>query len=424
MSTVTRQQAARKSLAALALGVLSLALAAVPAAASSPASTITAAVDRDAGLLADLASPGTPRSARLVVRKSGFTRPVLVTNAGDCRLFVVEQRGLIKMVRPPGCHGATSWTTLATPFLDIRSLVRGEPGVDGAGSEEGLLGLAFHPGYATNGRFYVYYTNVNGHNEVVQGSRVTRDSGKRDRSILAILHPTYSNHNGGMIAFRSRDGMLYIGTGDGGGSGNPTESAQNRNSLLGKILRINVNTADTYSVPSDNPYRTSTNANQRLVWSYGLRNPWRWSFDRGGDNAMWIADVGQNRYEEVNYGGWGATFNYGWDVMEGRHCFEPSSGCNTTGLRRPKLEYSHGSTHCSVTGGYVYRGTDYPALQGRYFFADYCSGWLWNVAANSTAVTTLPAAYGTGRMISGFGEDRRGELYVVDHAGTILQIVD
>jgi glucose/arabinose dehydrogenase len=345
---------------------------------------------------------------------SGLDKPVFVTSArdGSGRLFVVEQTGRIRIVTATG-------KVLATPFLDISALVS-------KGGEQGLLGLAFDPSFKTNGRFYVDYTDVNGDTVV---SRYHASTTNRNvaiyssaRRLLRIDQP-YANHNGGMLAF-GRDGYLYIGTGDGGSAGDPGNRAQSLNSLLGKLLRIDINGSTAtrpYRIPTSNPYvgRTGLDA----IWSRGLRNPWRFSFDRlTGD--LWIGDVGQARYEEVDRAyassGRGRGLNFGWRQMEGRHCYRPAVGCTTTGKTLPVAEYTH-AEGCSITGGYVYRGAAVPSLYARYVFADFCSGAIWTIPRGGTAPMHKTLLLHTGLSIVSFGEDARGELYVVDHAGRIYR---
>jgi glucose/arabinose dehydrogenase len=299
--------------------------------------------------------------------------------------------------------------------------------------ERGLLGLAFHPGFKTNGKLYVNYTRASDGATVIDEYRVTSNpnvvSVATRRQLLVIAQP-YTNHNGGGMAF-GPDGDLYIGMGDGGASGDPQDHAQNRNSLLGKMLRIDVNgtsTGKAYRVPSTNPFVGRAGADE--IWAYGLRNPWRWSFDRlTGD--LWIADVGQARWEEVDRAtrasGGGRGVNFGWDDMEARHCYEPMSGCLTSGRALPMIEYAHavsGTANCAVTGGYVYRGARFALLRGGYFFGDYCSGRIWVVSATgpSQASATLLSISAPG--ITSFGQDEDGELYVVTQNGTIRQIVE
>ena len=354
-------------------------------------------------------------SVSLVPVASGLSSPLLVTNAGDGsgRLFVVEKAGVIKIIK--------AGSTLPTPFLDIRDLV-------GASGERGLLGLAFHPSYETNRKFYIFYTRVDTGRLVIAEYRASLGAPdvadeSTARTILTIAHPV-SNHNGGQLAF-GRDGYLYIATGDGGGSGDPDNNAQDKGSLLGKILRIDIDHSDGtrhYRRPASNPFVGKPGRNE--IWSYGLRNPWRFTFDRAtGD--LWIGDVGQSKWEEIDRArrsnGAGKGTNFGWRVMEGNHCYRPSSGCNKSGKAKPLAEYSH-TSGCSVTGGYVYRGSVSPSLRGLYVFGDYCSGRIWMLpfgAAKPAAETLL---LDTSLSISSFGEDEAGEVYVVDLGGTIYRL--
>ncbi len=368
-----------------------------------------------------------PALVKLALRtvSTGWDEPILVTNAGDGsgRMFVVEQTGRVRVLA-----GGPS----GSPFLDIGSRIT-------FGGEQGLLGLAFHPSFATNGKLFVDYTRAGDGATVIDEYRVTTNPNDVDetatrRQILAIAQP-YPNHNGGGIAF-GPDGFLYIGMGDGGSGGDPQDRAQNVNSFLGKMLRIDVNgtsAGKAYRVPPSNPFVGRTGLDE--IWAYGLRNPWRWSFDRiTGD--LWIGDVGQARYEEIDRStatsGRGRGVNYGWDDMEGNHCFEPLSGCLTAGRTLPLVEYSHagsGGGNCAVTGGYVYRGQRYTLLRGGYLFADYCSGRIWIVSATATRPATPRLLLDTSALISSFGQSQAGELSVVDlgpsrHAGTISRIVE
>jgi len=354
-------------------------------------------------------------SVTLVPVASGFTKPVLVTNAGDGsgRMFVVEKAGIIRVL--------ASGSTLPTPFLDISDKV----GTDG---ERGLLGLAFHPNYETNRKFYVYYTRVSTGRLVIEEYKASpTDPNVADRStartILTIAHPA-SNHNGGQLVF-GRGGYLYIATGDGGGSGDPNNNAQRKDSLLGKLLRIDINhTSSTraYVRPASNPYVGKPGLNE--IWSRGLRNPWRFSFDRANGD-LWIGDVGQNKWEEVDRStksnGAGKGKNFGWRVMEGFHCYRPSTGCNKTGKSKPLAEYSH-AYGCSVTGGYVYRGTRSPSLYGQYVFGDFCSGRIWRLPRGAARPAAETQLLDTDLMISSFGEDEAGEVYVVDYNGSIYRL--
>ena len=369
------------------------------------------------GLLAGI-TPAPSRAAislGLVAFESGFAQPVALANAGDGtgRLFVVEQEGRVRIITKAG-------TRLSTPFLDIGARVS-------CCGERGLLGLAFHPSYRSNGRFYVYYTDAAGSLVIAEYRRSSTNPDRAstsERRLLRIAHPR-ANHNGGQLAF-GPDGYLYIGTGDGGGGGDPDENGQKRSILLGKILRIAPNVTGSkpaYRIPSTNPWAKSTTI-RREIWAFGLRNPWRFSFDRR-TGSPWIADVGQNTYEEVNRSlrsaGGGRAANYGWDQYEAFSCFE--GPCASTGKTFPLASYSHGADGCSVTGGYVYRGSRYPVLAGRYLFGDYCSGRIWALAAGAAARHEPVLLRDTELQISAFGEDEAGEVYVVDYgAGVVFRI--
>ena len=338
----------------------------------------------------------------------GFEQPTFVTHAGDGtgRLFVLERAGTIRII--------VSGAILLTPFLDIRSIIRS------AGQEQGLLGLAFHPRYRENGRFFVAYTASNGDNTLAE-YRVSQDAGRAAAAsgkVLLAIPDFAPNHNGGMAAF-GPDGYLYMSTGDGGGSGDPQRNGQNLQTLLGKILRLDIDNGLPYGIPPNNPYAGSENA-RKEIWAYGLRNPWRFSFDQStGD--LWIADVGQNAWEEINLqpassrGG----ENYGWSSMEGRHCFRPSTGCDTSGLVQPIAEYGR-NMGCSVSGGYVYRGREYPALTGSYFYADYCSGRIWSLRPRQSGVWQPIELLDSDVQISSFGEDEAGEVYVTGLSDGVL----
>jgi glucose/arabinose dehydrogenase len=369
-------------------------------------------------LLAGLA-PAPARGAvtlGLVSYKTGFSQPVAIANAGDGsgRLFVVEQAGRVRIITRAG-------TLRSTPFIDIRSRVA-------CCGERGLLGMAFHPSYRTNGRFYLAYTDSTGAlvvGEYRRSSSSANRASTTERRIIRIPHSSYSNHNGGQLAF-GPDGYLYIGTGDGGGGGDPLENGQRRSAPLGTIVRIapNVTSASPrYRVPSTNPWATSTTIRHE-IWAYGVRNPWRFSFDRRtGD--LWVADVGQGTYEEVNRSrravGGGRGANFGWDQYEAFRCHE--GPCSSSGKTFPLAYYAHGANGCSVTGGYVYRGSKYPALAGRYLFGDYCSGRIWMVTAGGASRQKPVLLRDTAYAISAFGQDEAGELYLVDYkGGRILRI--
>lgn len=339
-------------------------------------------------------------ATRLVAE--GFERPLFVTHAGDRsgRLFVVEQPGTIRVIE----DGAVD----PEPFLDIRDLVS-------FGGERGLLGLAFHPDFAENRYFYVNYTRKRDGASVVARFEARRNPARRleSRKTLLRFSQPFGNHNGGMLAF-GPDGLLYIGAGDGGGGGDPGDRAQDPDELLGKILRIDVDGGRRYAIPDDNPFADGGGAPE--IFALGFRNPWRFSFDRAA-GALRVADVGQGRREEAMVVKAGR--NYGWRLREGSLCFRPSEGCaDGVKLVGPQVEYRHAQGRCSITGGYVYRGRDIPALRGTYLYADFCSGEAFGRRRGEDEVLLR-----TGMRIASFGEDRKGELYIVDIAGRVLQLV-
>ena len=332
----------------------------------------------------------------------GLERPLYVTTANDNsgRLFIVEQAGRIRVWR----RGALE----ARPFLDITSRV-----LDGG--ERGLLGLAFHPRFAANGRFFVNYTREPDGATVVAEMRASDDRRVAlggERRLLTVPQP-FSNHNGGMLAF-GPGGALFIAMGDGGGPGDPMNLAQNPSTLLGKLLRIGVDGAAPYAVPGTNPF--ARGGGRREIFALGFRNPWRFSFDRL-TGQIYLGDVGQEAIEEIDVivpGG-----NYGWRLKEGDACFEPDVGCELVpGLQPPVATYAHDEGRCSITGGYVYRGAAIPALQGTYVFADFCTGEIMGLAGGQISVLL-----DTDLTIASFGENRAGELYVVDLGGTVQAIL-
>ena len=308
------------------------------------------------------------QNIRFLEVTSGINQPLFITNASDGsgRLFIIQRAGQILIYK----NGAL----LPTPFLNIQTIVNSTAG------EQGLLSLAFHPNYETNGRFYTLHTDQN---KSIVLSVFTRSSTNPDqadpnsRVPLLTIPKTYMNHNGGTLAF-GPDGYLYWSTGDGGGGGDPDNNAQNLNSLLGKILRLDVSSAASYSIPASNPFYNNPNSSVRKeIWAYGLRNPWRFSFDRlTGD--IYIGDVGQSQREEINFQSASSNGgeNYGWRVMEGTLCYNPSTGCNQSGKVLPVAEYDH-TLGCSITGGHVYRGTRYPQMNGYYFYGDFCTGLFY-----------------------------------------------
>ncbi len=323
----------------------------------------------------------------------GGSAVFLTSPPGDkSRLFVVRQSGQIRIIK--------NGTNVTTPFLDITSSVQ-------SGGERGLLGMAFHPQYATNGRFFLYYTQSASPVGDIVIAEYKVSTGNPDvagtaqvQKLVQIGHSTNSNHNGGMLAF-GPDGYLYAGIGDGGGGGDPFKAGQDLSTNLGKILRLN----------PDNPTASLPGNQQGLIWDWGLRNPWRFSFDRTlGD--LYIGDVGQNQWEEIDFEPKGTgKKNYGWSIMEGTHCYN-ATNCNQTGLTLPVREYSH-SQGCSVTGGYVYRGSAIPCLQGWYLYGDYCQGTIWAFRMVNGAATGNVALNITQSSLSSFGEDDNGELYVL-----------
>ena len=360
------------------------------------------------------AAEGTGKSANRLfelvpVVTKGLQSPLFLTHAADGsgQLFIVEQPGTIRVVD----HGVLR----DTPFLDLRDRVWTK------GNEQGLLGLAFHPDHRQNGRFFVNYNRrEDGATVLVEYGRqgtALQASVATERVLMTVPQP-YLNHNGGMVAF-GPDGYLYVGRGDGGSRGDPENRAQNLQEWLGKILRIDVDRDRPYAVPGDNPF--AKGGGRPEIFAYGVRNPWRFSFDRE-TGMLWLADVGQHKWEEVDVVVAGG--NYGWRLMEGTHCYNPDPGCSSEGLTFPIAEYGHEQGRCSITGGYVYRGTSVPSLRGTYLFADYCSGELFAIpsAANRRSSTAPRVLMQTGFLISSFGEDEAGELYVVDHKGGVYRV--
>jgi len=377
-----------------------LALGAVLAGATAPSALASEGPGEEARERTESA-----RAPFRVTRVTGGLRDALyVTGApGEAsRLFVVRQSGTVRILQRGRLTGRL--------FLNVSGLVR-------SGGEQGLLGLAFHPGYARNGRIFVNYTDRGGDTVVAEYRRAGRNrvNPSSARVLLRIAQP-FSNHNGGHLAF-GPDGMLYIAVGDGGSSGDPGRNAQDRGSLLGKILRIDVDSRTggrPYGIPSGNPF--ASGGGRPEVYAYGLRNPWRFSFDRKrGD--LWIGDVGQNRVEEIDFArkGRGAGLNFGWNAFEGRSAFAGAGALQGRAPTRPVAQYTH-ARGCSVTGGYVYRGSRAPALRGRYLYADYCTGELWSMRAGPRPGTPRRE---TGRLnvrlrtVTSFGESTGGDLYVI-----------
>lgn len=350
---------------------------------------------------------------------SGFTRPLYLTHAGDGsgRLFVVEQGGAIWVLR--------DGQRLETAFLDVSDRISPEALSTGY-TERGLLGLAFHPDYAENGVFFIDYTDHSGSSVIARYTVSADDPDRADPASeqqLLVVEQPYANHNGGHLAF-GPDGYLYVAMGDGGSGGDPQNNAQNLGTLLGTILRLDVNAEDGYAIPDDNPFVATGNTRPE-IWAWGLRNPWRFSFDREtGD--LYIADVGQNEWEEVNFqpadspGG----ENYGWRPYEGSQIYSGEQPASEPVM--PIAEYSHSGTGgCSITGGYVYRGKAIPALVGTYFYGDWCSGTIWSARPpGAGGAWDVRVALESGQSISSFGEDEAGELYVIDYdSGQISRFV-
>ena len=381
------------------------ATAGTDAGSSSPTATTTPATPVTAADLANVQIGLTPIF-------KGLNQPLYLTDAGDGSgdIYIVEKGGTILVAQNDQIQ--------SPPFLDITSRVKS------TGSEQGLLGLAFDPSFASNGYFYVDYIDTNG-NTVIGRFTAASDHKTVDpnsfKQLLGIQQP-FSNHNGGQLLF-GPDGMLWIGVGDGGSAGDPNGNAQNPSTLLGSILRIDVDHGDPYAIPSDNPFANGQNGKPE-VWAYGLRNPWRFSFDRATQD-LYIGDVGQANWEEIDFVP--ATpkpgLNFGWNIMEGLHCYSPSSNCDKSGLTLPVTEYSHASGNCSVTGGYAYHGSQFASIEGVYFFGDYCSGTIWALTKDATGNWTKTEVLQGPGGLSSFGQDGTGELYVCNlGTGTVYHL--
>ena len=357
-------------------------------------------------------------SLRLQSITPSLSSPVFLTAPANdtTRLFIVEQGGLIRI------FDLTANSLLATLFLNITGIIS-------SGGERGLLGMAFDPQYAANRQFYVLYTNTSGDIVIARYLRNATNPNLADSApatpLLTVTHPTFANHNGGMLAF-GPDGCLYAGVGDGGSGGDPNNNGQNQFSLLGKLLRLNPSTGGPCGNVIPNPFFIGGGAQQ--VWSLGLRNPWRFSFDRQTSD-LYIGDVGQGEREEINVSpapNAGRGLNYGWRLMEGFLCFDPSNNCNSGGLTLPVLDYPHLGGACSVTGGYVYRGSVSPALQGAYFYADYCAGFVRSFRYQNGQPADQkewPLLSPPGSFVTSFGEDAAGELYIMTQGGGLFKFI-
>ena len=394
-----------------------LAFTATPAATSRPTPTATPTPTPVPVPMVVARTPSPQPLRRMEVRRAfpnltfrQLTNLVQPDDGRD-RIFVTEQPGRIRVF--PNDQEALS----AETFLDIRDRVSERH------NEEGLLGLAFDPDFNDSGYFFVYYSAADPRRSVISRFSVSQSNPnvadpESEFVILEIAEP-FGNHNGGQIAF-GPDGFLYIGVGDGGSGADPLGNGQNKGTLLGTILRIDVggvSSGMSYRIPPDNPFVNVAGARQE-IWAYGLRNPWRFSFDIA-TGLLWVADVGQNRWEEIDIVEQG--LNYGWNVMEGRHCFSPSSGCDTAGLETPVTEYDH-AEGCSVTGGYVYRGSLTPVLLGMYVYGDFCSGNVWGLRYDGQSVTEEMLLVRSDLLITSFGQDVAANLYILDRAGGIYYL--
>ncbi len=349
-------------------------------------------------------------SLRVQEVATGLASPVYLTSPpGDPRLFVVEQVGRVRIIE--------GGQLLATPFLDISSRLT-------SGGERGLLSLAFHPQYKSNGLFFVYFTGLNGEIRVERysvSSNANIANAASSKLILSAAHSFAPNHNGGLAMFGS-DGMLYLGLCDGVGGGDPLGNGQNKTTLLGSLLRIDVNSGDPYVIPAGNPYANDAAARPE-IWAIGLRNPWRYAFD-AQTGLLYIADVGQDKLEEIDVvPATQAGVNYGWKIMEASSCYNATS-CSRTGLQLPVLDYSHADGSCSITGGFVYRGSAIPEIAGYYFYSDYCLGFLKSFRYdNGTAADQRTWSVGSIGSVTSFGQDNSGELYMTSSNGKVYRIM-
>ncbi|AQR67641.1 glucose dehydrogenase [Janthinobacterium sp. LM6] len=417
-ASYSRTLTASTTLTGLAPGAYAVSAASVTQGTGTLAPTpVTQQVQVTAGATASASvtyAAGAPLALVLQEVASGLNAPIFLTAPpGDSRLFILERPGRIRVLQ----NGSLQ----ATPFLDISTLTT-------TSGEQGLLSLAFHPLYASNGYFFIYYTNLAG-DIVIERRQVSAGNANvadplSALTILTIAHPTFSTHYGGLLSF-GPDGYLYAGTGDGGSAGDPPGNAQNTNVLLGKLLRLDVNAssvAQPYTIPPGNPFAAA--GGRPEIWAYGLRNPWRYAFDVPAQ-LLYIADVGQASWEEVDVRPVGqAGNNYGWNVMEGAQCYN-SAGCNQAGLVLPVITYGHDTAGgCSITGGYVYRGVALPELAGQYLYSDYCSGWLRSFSySNGTASAVTDWGIANVGNILSFGQDGQNELYMLSGTGKVYRIV-
>ena len=385
--------------------------------------SLVAAACEGAGLIAPPPSPPAPPPpppppppVGLQLRQiaNGLQFPLLVTAplTDPSRIFIVEKRGVIRIMR----NGQLT----TTPFLDIRNKVS-------TGSEQGLLGLTFHPSYASNGVFVISYTDTEGDSRI-STMKVSSNPDVADlatESVFLFVDQPFENHNGGHVTF-GPFGYLFIGLGDGGSGGDPGNRAQDLNTTLGKLLRYQVDDNGRVTIPTGNPLVGNPGVIWG-IWSWGLRNPWRFSFDRETSD-LYVGDVGQDNIEEINVvsglDGFGRAVNFGWRITEGTHCFNPSEGCNKSGLTLPVLEYTH-AEGCSVTGGHVYRGSAIPEITGIYFYSDFCGGWIRSFKFVDGDPTDQRewSELDTGERVTSFGEDAVGEIYVTTSAGRVYKIV-
>jgi glucose/arabinose dehydrogenase len=348
-------------------------------------------------------------SLRVVEVASGLSNPLYLTApANDTRLFVVEQAGRVRIIK--------NGVLLPQPFLDITARVS-------SGGERGLLSIAFHPRYATTGYLYASYTDLAGDTSIERYSVSPTNPDAADPAsaqvVLSVTQP-FANHNGGLVVF-GPDGMFYVGLGDGGGSGDPQNNGQSRGTLLGKLLRLDVDGGTPYAIPAGNPFIGEAGSRGE-IWALGLRNPWRFAFDRVA-GLLYVADVGQNAWEEISVVGANRPgVNYGWRILEGTHCYAAAT-CNAQGLEPPAVEYSHDQGACSVTGGAPYRGSLLPGAVGHYFYSDYCAGFLRSFRyENGRAVDQRSWDVGALGAVSSFGEDANGELYVLSRNGRAYRL--